>query len=107
MAEARQLKAGRWRIYVGPDGALARDPETGSIASFESLTSARYWWAQLHPDEAPLREAKKCARCGAYFGRAAEATLSAGHFYHEAHRPELDLRTRASGEGKRLLRDSG
>ena len=96
MAEARQLKAGRWRIYVGPDGSLVRDPATGSIATFESLASARYWWARLHPDEASLREAKKCARCGGYFGPAAESTLSGGQFYHVAHRPELDLRIRAS-----------
>ncbi len=95
MAEARQLKAGRWRIYVGPDGTLVRDPATGSIATFHSLASARRWWARLHPDEAPLPEAKKCARCGGYFGRAAEATLSAGHLYHGAHQPAVDLRIRA------------
>ena len=95
MAEARQLKAGRWRIYVGPDGSLVRDPATGSIATFDSLASARRWWARLHPDEAPLGEAKKCARCGGYFGRAAKATLSAGHLYHVAHQPAVDMRIRA------------
>lgn len=94
MAEARQLKAGRWRIYVGPNGTLVRDPATGSIATFESLASARYWWARHHPGKAALREAKKCARCGGYFGPAAKSMLSAGHFYHMAHRPEPHLRIR-------------
>jgi len=95
MAEARQLKAGRWRIYVGPDATLVRDPATGSIATFDSLASARRWWARLHPDEAALGEAKKCARCGGYFGRGAKATLSAGHLYHVAHQPAVDMRIRA------------
>ena len=95
MAEARQLKAGRWRIYVGPGGALVRDPGTGSIATFASLAAARKWWAQRHPGEAPLGEARKCARCGGYFGPGADAILYAGRFYHVNHRPELELRLRA------------
>ena len=95
MAEARQLKAGRWRIYVGPNRTLARDPVSGLIATFDSLASARRWWASLHPDQNPLREAKKCARCGGYFGPGAEPTLAGGQFYHAAHRPQVDLRMRA------------
>ena len=89
MAEARQLKAGRWRIYVGPGLALARDPATGSIATFRSLADARAWWGRLHPDQRPLRESPKCARCGGYFGPGAEPIPKAGEFYHLAHRPEL------------------
>jgi hypothetical protein len=95
MAEARQLKAGRWRIYVGPGGALVRDPSTGSIATFDSLAAAQRWWARLHPDLPKLPEAKKCARCGGYFGPGAESTFIAGQFYHLGHRPELDMRLRA------------
>jgi len=87
MAEARQLKAGRWRIYVGPGLKLMRDPSTGSIATFDSLAAARQWWARLRPGEAPLREAKRCARCGGYFGPAAGGTLYAGRYYHPAHLP--------------------
>jgi len=95
MAEARQLKAGRWRIYVGPSLNLVRDPSTGSIATFDSLAAARQWWAQLHPGES-LREAKRCARCGGYFGPAAGWTLYAGRPYHPAHLPGAsDLRLRA------------
>ena len=96
MAEARQLKAGRWRIYLGPGLKLVRDPSTGSIATFGSLPAARQWWAQLRPDDAPLPEAKRCARCGGYFGPAAGSALYAGRYYHPAHLPEAaDLRLRA------------
>jgi hypothetical protein len=96
MAEARQLKAGRWRIYVGPGLNLVRDPSTGSIATFDSLEAARRWWSRLHPEDAPLREAKRCARCGGYFGPAVEWTLYGGRYYHPTHRPgPLDLRMRA------------
>ena len=96
MAEARQLKAGRWRIYLGPSLNLVRDPSTGSIATFDTLAAARQWWAQFGPGDAPLREAKRCARCRAYFGPAAGWTLYAGRYYHPAHLPgELDLRLRA------------
>lgn len=87
MPEARQLKAGRWRIYVGPGLKLMRDPSTGSIATFDSLAAARQWWARLRPGEAPLCEAKRCARCAGYFGPAAGWTLYAGRYYHPAHRP--------------------
>lgn len=93
MAEARQLKAGRWRIYVGTSIDLVRDPSTGLIATFESLAAARKWWAEHHPEEAPLAEAKKCARCGGYFGPAAGSTVYAGRYYHPSHQPQaLDQR---------------
>ena len=95
MAEARQLKAGRWRIYVGPGLNLVRDPSTGLIATFDSFLAARRWWAQLRPGEDPLRESPRCARCGAYFGPAATATLFGGRYYHASHLPELDMRRRA------------
>src|SRR5260370_40891369 len=78
MAEARQLKAGRWRIYIGRGLDLVRDPSTGSIATFDSLAAARQWWARFRPGEASLREAKRCARCGGYFGLAAGSVLCAG-----------------------------
>lgn len=95
MAEARQLKAGRWRIYVGPDQKLVRDPSTGLIATFNSLAAARAWWARIHPNSAPLRESRKCARCGGYFGEGAEAVMSAGLYYHFGHRPSGEQRLRA------------
>jgi len=93
MAEARQLKAGRWRIYIGTGMNLVRDPSTGSIATFDSLAAARQWWARRHPGEAPLPEAKKCARCGGYFGPAAGSAFDAGRYYHPNHLPgALDRR---------------
>src|SRR5438105_1929000 len=95
MAEARQLKAGRWRIYLGPNQNLVRDPSTGQIATFNSLGAARQWWARLHPNSAPLREANKCARCGGYFGTAAESVASGGQYYHYGHRPDVEQRLRA------------
>ena len=95
MAEARQLKAGRWRIYLGPNQNLVRDPSTGSIVTFTSLSAARAWWARIHPNSAPLREANKCARCGGYFGDGAEPVLMGGHYYHFGHRPAGDQRLRA------------
>jgi hypothetical protein len=96
MAEARQLKAGRWRIYIGPGLNLVRDPSTGLIVTFDSLNAARKWWAQRHPSEAPLGEAKRCARCGGYFGTGAGSMFYAGRYYHPAHRPEnVDQRLRA------------
>src|SRR5437016_11413448 len=81
MAEARQLKAGRWRIYLGTGLDLVRDPSTGSIATFDSLAAARRWWARVHPGEAPLPEARRCARCGGYFGPGAGSTFYAGRYY--------------------------
>ena len=87
MAEARQLKAGRWRIYLGTGLDLVRDPSTGSIATFDSLAAARRWWARVHPGEAPLPEAKRCARCGGYFGPAAGSTFYGGRYYHPNHQP--------------------
>jgi len=109
MAEARQLKAGRWRIYIGPGLKLMRDPSTGSIATFDSFTAARAWWAKLHPGEAPLPEAKRCARCGGYFGPAAGWTLYAGRYYHPAHRPgALDASARlGAGAWEVQARDGG
>lgn len=95
MAEARQLKGGRWRIYVGPGQNLVRDPSTGSIATFDSLATARAWWAALHPNDAPLLEANKCARCGGYFGEAAESMVSAGRYFHRGHQPQTVIRLRA------------
>lgn len=95
MAEARQLKGGRWRIYVGPARNLVRDPSSGSIATFNSLAAARAWWARLHANAAPLLEANKCARCGGYFGAAAEAVVSGGRYYHRGHQPPSAVRLRA------------
>jgi len=93
MPEARRLKAGRWRIYIGTGLNLVRDPSTGSIATFNSLAAARKWWAKQHPDAAPLAEAKRCAWCGGYFGPAAGSTLYAGRWYHPTHvRAALDRR---------------
>ena len=95
MAEARQLKAGRWRIYDGSDQTIVRDPKTGGIVTFDSLDTARGWWQYRHPDDPPLQEAIKCARCGAYFGRSAERTVYAGRSYHAMHRPQVvDLQRR-------------
>jgi hypothetical protein len=95
MAEARQLKAGRWRIYVGPDLRLVRNPSTGAIATFNSLAEARQWWARMHPNAGPLQEANKCARCGGYFGAAAESVVTAGRYYHRGHQPLVAQRLRA------------
>ena len=96
MAEARQLKAGRWRIYLGTGLNLVRDPSSGSIATFDSLAAARQWWAMIHPGEGPLREAKKCARCGGYFGPAAGSTVYGGRWFHPGHLPEgPEMRLRA------------
>ena len=92
MAEARQLKAGRWRIYLGTGLNLVRDPSTGSIATFDSFAAARKWWAQVHPQADPLVEAKRCARCGGYFGPGAGSTLYAGRWYHPNHQPVADDR---------------
>jgi hypothetical protein len=88
MAEARQLKAGRWRIYLEPDLTIVRDPQTGAIVTFDSLDTARGWWLRLHPGDPPLQEAVKCARCGGYFGTAMDWKLYAGRYYHPAHTPQ-------------------
>ena len=95
MAEARRLKAGRWRIYVGPDLRLVRDPSTGAIATFNSLAQARAWWARLHPNHTQLREAPTCARCGGYFGPAVESIFSGGRYYHRGHQPAPAQRLQA------------
>ena len=87
MAEARKLKSGRWRIYAGAELNLVREPRTTKIVTFDSLAEARRWWAESNPGDHPLREARRCARCGAYFGRNAPGTLYAGRYYHPAHLP--------------------
>jgi len=89
MPEARQLKAGRWRIYTRPDLNLIRDPQTGSIATFDTLDAARRWWRGLYPGDPPLQEALKCARCGGYFGPAGDVTEYAGRHYHRMHAPQV------------------
>jgi len=96
-SQARRLKTGKWRIYeTEPDLRAARDPASGSIPSFDSLEKARDWWGRLRPEEEPLEEAPKCARCGGYFGRNAAAIPYQGRVYHEAHLPE---RRTAEGNG--------
>ena len=87
MVEARQLRGGKWRIYRGPELDVARDPHTGGIAHFDSMEAARRWWARLHPDEPPLKEAIKCARCGAYFGAMAAYVSRGASYYHPQHAP--------------------
>jgi hypothetical protein len=87
MVEARRLKTGRWRIYKGPDRRITRDPQSGAIATFQSLSEARRWWAGLNPDGPALKEAPTCARCGGYFGSQAELVLVAGRSYHPGHAP--------------------
>jgi hypothetical protein len=87
MAEARQLKTGRWRIYKGSGPDLVRDPETRGIVTFDSLAEARRWWARQHPGEPALEEAKKCGHCGAYFGQTNGWTLYDGLYYHPSHTP--------------------
>ena len=88
MAEAKRLKTGRWRIYRDPDKRLVRDPKTGTIVTFQSLTDARRWWSQINPAEPSLQEAHKCARCGAYFGINAPWTVRDGRPYHVEHAPK-------------------
>jgi hypothetical protein len=85
MAEAKKLKSGRWRIYR--EKAIVRDPQTGTIATFSSLTDARRWWTNVNPAEPSLQEAHKCARCGAYFGPSTPWTVHAGRPYHVEHIP--------------------
>jgi hypothetical protein len=93
LAQARRLKTGKWRIYeTAPELHATRDPAGGAIPSFESLEKARLWWAQLHPDDLPLDEAAKCARCGGYFGRMAAARTHQDKLYHEAHLPDRWVR---------------
>ena len=88
MAEARQLKAGRWRIYDGPDQTIVRDPKNGTIVTFDELETARGWWAHRHPNDPPLQEAVRCARCGGYFGPSTDSTVYAGRHYHAMHSPK-------------------
>jgi len=89
MAEARQLRAGRWRIYTEPELNLVRDPDTGAIVTFASLEEARRWWWRRHPDDPPLQEAARCGRCGGYFGTTTGPTMYAGHYYHPTHTPQV------------------
>ena len=88
MIEARRLKSGKWRIYSGPESDVTRDPKTGLVAAFNSLEEARGWWQRLHPDDPPLKEAIKCAWCGAYFGEGMSYTSYAGRYYHPQHIPQ-------------------
>jgi len=85
MAEAKRLKSGSWRIYR--DRGIVRDPKSGGIPTFKSLTDARRWWTEANPKEPDLQEAHKCARCGAYFGPATPWTVYAGRPYHVEHVP--------------------
>jgi hypothetical protein len=95
MAEARQLKSGRWRIYVGSDQTLVRDSTSGTVVTFDSLDTARGWWGHRHPNDPPLQEAIKCARCGGYFGPLTDSTIYAGRHYHATHTPQaIDLQRR-------------
>lgn len=89
MAEARQLKTGRWRLYKTPDLYPVRDRKTGAILTFDSLTEARRWCRQHYPGEAPPQEGIKCSKCGAYFGRDSTWSLSGGLSYHLSHSPEF------------------
>jgi hypothetical protein len=92
VAEARKLKSGRWRIYAGAELEVVREPVTGALVTFETLTQASRWWAEINPREAPLREARRCARCGAYFGPRAPWTVYSDRYYHPAHLPTLPNR---------------
>jgi hypothetical protein len=95
MAEARRLKTGKWRIYSGPELEVTRDPQTGAIVYFDSLETARGWWDHHHPGDRPLREANKCARCGAYFGPLASYTVYGETYYHPQHTPQaIDVQRR-------------
>jgi len=88
LAEARRLKAGRWRIYDGPELQPRRDPATGVMATFESLGAAQRWWHGIRPGDPPLAEALKCATCGGYFGQMAECMSYQGSYYHHQHAPK-------------------
>ena len=88
LPEARQLKAGRWRLYETPGLFPLRDPVTGAIATFDSLDQARRWWRYLHPGEPTLQEATKCARCGAYFGTMSTYVSFGARHYHPQHAPQ-------------------
>ncbi|MEO6795590.1 MAG: hypothetical protein ABI401_04575 [Candidatus Dormibacter sp.] len=102
MAEARRLKAGRWRIYAGDEGQIVRDPTSGAIATFDTLADARRWWARLHPDDRPLTEARRCARCGGYFGASTGWSVFDGRDYHPSHAPKtLEDRQPADSLAKR------
>jgi hypothetical protein len=87
-AEARRLKSGRWRIYLS--GQVARDA-TGAITSFGSLDQARRWWGEQHPDDPPVDEAPRCARCQGYFGATAPAIRLGDLWYHARHVPEAPV----------------
>lgn len=86
MAQAKRLKSGRWRIYRESD-RIVRDPATGAIANFRSLSEASRWWSQVNPREPSLQEAHKCARCGAYFGPSTPWAIYDGRPYHLPHLP--------------------
>ena len=91
MAEARKLKSGKWRIYLGDEQALVRDPSSGSIVTFSSLNDAKDWWSEMNPAAPSLQEAHKCARCGAYFSANTPWTVRRGRPYHLGHVPKERL----------------
>ena len=75
-----------------------RDPATGVIAAFDSLALAQRWWREMRPDDPPLDEAPKCAKCGGYFGPHATSIPFGGRSYHEAHAPTGGVRVRPEFE---------
>jgi hypothetical protein len=87
MPEARRLKNGRWRLYRTPDLYPVRDPESGAILTFDTLSEARRWWMLRNPVDAPPQEAVRCAKCGAYLSSQSAWRLYAGRYYHAAHAP--------------------
>ena len=94
MAEARKLKSCRWRIYNWAELDVIREPVTGAIMTFDSLAGASRWWSEFHSGDDPIREARRCTRCGAYFGQGSSGMLYAGRYYHLAHLPQPDHRRR-------------
>jgi hypothetical protein len=62
-----------------------RDPESGAMATFDSLAEARRWWHAWHPQEPPLEEEMKCEWCGAYFAPGMQPVIYGGRFYHGVH----------------------
>jgi hypothetical protein len=92
-AVARRLKSGRWRIYLS--GEVARDRSTRAITTFGSLEQARRWWGEQHPEDPPLDEAPRCARCQGYFGPTAPAIRLGDLLYHARHVPEAAVSPKA------------
>jgi hypothetical protein len=81
-----------------------RDPASGAIATFDTLAEARRWWARQYPDDRPLTEANKCARCGGYFGARTGRSIVNGRDYHPSHAPKtLGDRQPADSLAKRKI----